>query len=91
MLAGARNPIIITKALGPRSRRGAGAGAARRDARARRSSGPVHTYVNFPQDHPLHAGFERAAHLGEADVILVVESDVPWYPAHQAPEPGDAR
>ena len=33
MLAGARNPIIITKAARPRSRRGARAGAARRDAR----------------------------------------------------------
>ena len=33
MLGAARNPIIITKAARPRSGRGAGAGAARRDAR----------------------------------------------------------
>jgi len=86
MLAGARNPIIITKALG-------------RDPSAvpvlvrlaETLGAPVfdqfHTYVNFPQDHALHGGFEAAPHLAEADAILVIESDVPWFPQMNRPKP----
>jgi len=85
MLAGARNPIIITKALG-------------RDPSAvpvlvrlaETLGAPVfdqfHTYVNFPQDHALHGGFEAAPHLAEADAILVIESDVPWFPQMNRPK-----
>jgi acetolactate synthase-1/2/3 large subunit len=93
MLAGARNPIVITKALG---RDPAAVPALVRFAET--LGAPVfdqfHTYVNFPQDHPLHAGFEPldgrfepAAHLSEADVILVLESDVPWFPQLNRPKP----
>jgi acetolactate synthase-1/2/3 large subunit len=46
-----------------------------------------HTYVNFPQDHALHAGFEAAPYLAEADAILVIESDVPWFPQMNRPKP----
>ncbi len=47
-----------------------------------------HTHLNFPQDHPLHGGFDAAPCFGQADAILVVESDVPWFPslAHPTPE-----
>src|SRR5207253_972410 len=44
-----------------------------------------HTYVNFPHDHPLHAGFDPAPYLGDADLVVVLESDVPWFPAVGAP------
>src|SRR6266849_99188 len=47
----------------------------------------AHTYVNFPQDHSLHGGFDPAPHLEEADAILVVESDVPWFPNLKRPKP----
>lgn len=46
-------------------------------------------YMNFPQDHPLHQGFEPGALVGGADVILAVESDTPWFP-NQAEPPHDA-
>jgi acetolactate synthase-1/2/3 large subunit len=93
ILAGARNPIVITKALG---RDPAAVPVLVRFAET--LGAPVfdqfHTYVNFPQDHPLHAGFEPldgrfepAAHLSEADVILVIESDVPWFPQMSQPKP----
>src|SRR5262252_8158042 len=77
ILAGARHPIIITKAVG-------------RDplavpalmALAECLGAPVfqdggHNYMNFPGDHPLHAGFDATPHLDEADVILVAEADAP--------------
>jgi acetolactate synthase-1/2/3 large subunit len=86
ILAGARNPIVIVKALG---RDPAAVPVLVRLAEA--LGAPVfdqfHTYVNFPQDHPLHGGFEAAPHLEEADAILVVESDVPWFPAMKSPKP----
>jgi acetolactate synthase I/II/III large subunit len=51
--------------------------------------------VNFPGDHPLHCGYqftptEQDAALARADVILVVDSDVPWIPASSRPAPGAA-
>jgi len=93
ILAGARNPIVITKAVG---RDPAAVPALVRFAET--LGAPVfdqfHTYVNFPQDHPLHAGFEPldgrfepAAHLSEADAIVVIESDVPWFPQMSRPKP----
>jgi acetolactate synthase I/II/III large subunit len=48
--------------------------------------------LNFPDDHPLHLGYqwnipEQNPVLAEADVILVLGSDVPWIPAHNRPDP----
>jgi acetolactate synthase-1/2/3 large subunit len=86
MLAAARNPIIITKAVGRDP------GAVPALVRLAEALGaPVfdqfHTYVNFPQDHALHGGFDAAPHLEESDAILVVESDVPWFPQMKRPRP----
>ncbi|HZR54709.1 MAG TPA: thiamine pyrophosphate-requiring protein [Streptosporangiaceae bacterium] len=46
--------------------------------------------VNFPADHPLHAGYQFTTRqqnpvLAQADVILVVDSDVPWIPVASRP------
>lgn len=52
------------------------------------------THVNFPQGHPLHVGFTQPSGtdpaLAEADVVLVIDADVPWYPALAKP-PADAQ
>jgi acetolactate synthase-1/2/3 large subunit len=90
ILANARNPIIITKAAG-------------RDPEAVPAlvklaetlgmpvwNGEGANYMNFPGDHPLWAGADAAPHLEDADVILVVEADAPWYPHLKSPRP-DAR
>ncbi len=86
ILASASNPLIIVKAAG----RDPGAVASLVEM-AEALGAPVfdqsHTYVNFPQDHPLHGGFDAASHLEDADAILVVESDVPWFPALKSPKP----
>src|SRR5262249_9029453 len=46
-------------------------------------------YVNFPSDHPLHAGWffgrQHYPAIAEADVVLVVDCDVPWYPSRARP------
>jgi acetolactate synthase-1/2/3 large subunit len=37
--------------------------------------------ANFPSDHPLHQGADPTPWLGEADVVLVLDHDVPYIPA----------
>ena len=51
--------------------------------------------VNFPGEHPLHAGYQFTTSaqnelLAEADVILVLDSYVPWIHATSRPSPGAA-
>jgi acetolactate synthase-1/2/3 large subunit len=45
-------------------------------------------YLNFPTDHPLHLGFDPMKYVPKADLILVIESDVPWFPIRTKPTPG---
>jgi acetolactate synthase-1/2/3 large subunit len=86
ILIAARNPIVIVKSSG----RDPGA-VAPLVALAESLGMPVfdqfHTHVNFPQDHGLHAGYDATAHLGEADVVVAIESDAPWFPKLRAPRP----
>ena len=86
LLAAARNPIILTKAAG-RDPRAVPALVKLAEALGAPVIDQFHTYVNFPQDHPLHAGFDATPYLDDADCIVAVESDVLWYPALKAPRP----
>jgi acetolactate synthase-1/2/3 large subunit len=50
----------------------------------------IPTYLDFPADHPLYLGNQvnapvRNAALEEADVVLVLDSDVPWIPTVTKP------
>jgi acetolactate synthase-1/2/3 large subunit len=47
-------------------------------------------YVNFPGDHPHHIGYRRNALVDEADLILMLDVDVPWIVSKVQPRP-DAR
>ena len=38
-------------------------------------------YVCLPGDHPMHLGYEPARAVQDADVIVTLESDVPWIPS----------
>ena len=86
-LAGAANPLAITSSLGRDPR----APEALVDL-ADRLGLPVAetwpTHLNFPRDHPMHQGFDAGALVGEADVVLAIESDTPWFPAHAEPPRG---
>ena len=44
-------------------------------------------YVNLPHDSPCHGGFMPAKALGEADVGLLVDVDVPWIPSDMPDNP----
>ena len=43
--------------------------------------------ANFPTSHPLHQGFDPAALLPAADVVLVLDHDVPYIPTRVQPAP----
>ena len=43
--------------------------------------------TNFPTSHPLHQGFQPAPFVETADLILVLDSDVPYIPTQVMPRP----
>jgi len=44
-------------------------------------------YLSIPCSSPNHAGYDATALLPDADLVLVVESDVPWLPDGVSPAP----
>jgi len=47
-------------------------------------------YLNFPANHPMHVGYhwntpKQNQILAEADLILILDSDVPWIPMINKP------
>jgi len=44
-------------------------------------------FLCLPTEHPLHSGFDPHPLLDDADLILVLEADVPWMPSLKAPPP----
>src|SRR5262249_41521198 len=42
-------------------------------------------YFSLPSSHPMNLGFEPARFVPDADVILVLECDVPWIASRTAP------
>ena len=88
-IADARNPIAVVQSLG-RQPQAVEALVQLAEAIGMPVVEQWHTYVNFPQDHFLHAGFDPQQHVQEADLILVIESDAPWFPRFAAPRPETA-
>jgi acetolactate synthase-1/2/3 large subunit len=88
-LVASRRPLVVTSYVGRRP------GAVQELVKLceRLSIGvleSVPTYANFPHDHALYLGSRwndprQEPHLSEADVVLVVDSDVPWIPVHGEP------
>jgi acetolactate synthase-1/2/3 large subunit len=46
---------------------------------------PASPFVSFPNTHDFHLGVSSAPYVKDRDVIVVVESDVPWYPFQGKP------
>ena len=89
LMASARMPVIITTSLGLDP--GATAALA---AFSDRYAVPVVQHVprcmSLPSDHRMHGGYDPAPWLQEADVVVVIESVVPWIPGNVGPR-ADAR
>lgn len=84
ILRGANNPLIITGRLGsdPTAVRAMVAFA---EAMTAPVVTPASPFVSFPNTHDFHLGVNSGPYVKDADVIVVVESDVPWYPAQGKP------
>jgi acetolactate synthase-1/2/3 large subunit len=84
-LAAAERPLIVAATL-PQNAVPALAHLAERCAI------PVVTHnprtVCLPSSHPMHFGFEPGALLTDADLVIVLDSDVPWIPHLQHPPAG---
>ncbi len=89
MLLAAESPLLITTRLG-RDPSAAEALVRLSDALAVPVVEFNPTHMNFPSSHPHHLGFDPAPFLSRSDVILVVESDVPWFPSRVSVN-GEAR
>ncbi len=80
MLAAAERPLIITSTSGRNAET-----VGHLVALAESFAIPVVVfsprYLCFPTNHPLHLGFAPDPFLPMADAVLVVDSDVPWFPS----------
>jgi acetolactate synthase I/II/III large subunit len=86
-LTASRRPIVVTTYLG----RNPEAVAALVELSDRIGVGVCEVspqYMNFPGDHPHHLSYRRNALVAEADLILMVDVDVPWIPTHARPAAG---
>ncbi|HYF20708.1 MAG TPA: thiamine pyrophosphate-requiring protein [Ramlibacter sp.] len=85
-LAQAQRPLVITADAG-RTR----AGFEALTALAEERGIPVVQYrprfLNLPSRSPANAGYDAAALLPAADLVLVLDADVPWLPGQSAPPP----
>jgi acetolactate synthase-1/2/3 large subunit len=86
-IAAAENPLIITANSGrdPRALE-ALARLAERWGIAVATQTP--RYLCLPTGHPMHMGFATGPLVGEADLIVVLEHDVPWMPSSEQPKAG---
>ncbi len=86
LLGNAQHPLLITASGGrtPESARAI-------EQLAQTLAVPVVHYrprhLALSTEHPMHCGWDPHALLKEADVVLVVECDVPWIPKEGKPKP----
>jgi acetolactate synthase-1/2/3 large subunit len=84
-IAAAERPLVVTSVLPADAVHSLG-------ALAERCAIPVITHnprsVCLPSSHHMHFGYEPGALLAEADLVISLESDVPWIPHLQHPPAG---
>ncbi|WP_434106106.1 thiamine pyrophosphate-requiring protein [Paraburkholderia caffeinilytica] len=88
-LAAAERPLIIASGIG-RTLAEVEALALLAEQAAIPVVTPQPRYVCLPYDHPMHLGYEARSALADADLVLVVECDVPWILELEGP-PATAR
>ncbi len=84
-IAAAERPLIVTGALPADA-------VPALEQLAERGAIPVVSHnprtVCLPSSHTMHFGFEPGALLADSDLVIVLESDVPWIPSVQHPPAG---
>jgi len=84
LLATARQPLVVTRSAG---RDPAAVAVLVRlvDLLGAPVFDPLPTHLNVPQDHARYLPVDPGPFLEGADVVVVVESDVPWTPKRHRP------
>ena len=86
-IAKAERPLVIT--AGPGTDDAAVAALAKL---AERAAIPVASHnarsVALPSSHPMNAGYDSGPLVADADLIIVIENDAPWYPRVEGPAAG---
>ena len=86
LLAAANRPLIITSMAGADPK-----GPALLSAVANKFAIPVISHIPkrlcISTNDPMHLGFDPDPHLPDADLILLVDCDVPWIPIRAEPGP----
>lgn len=83
-LAEAKRPLLITNRLGAETK------AVPLLIKAVELHGfgvvtPEDFYLSFPTTHALHLGLKHGAALSEADLVVVLDTEVPWFPLENGP------
>ncbi|HTS90628.1 MAG TPA: thiamine pyrophosphate-requiring protein [Stellaceae bacterium] len=80
----AERPLVIASNSGEQP-----AGVAALARLAERAALPVveqnPRFLCLPSSHAMHQGYQPGPLLKEADLVLVIEADVPWIPAQESP------
>jgi acetolactate synthase-1/2/3 large subunit len=84
LVARAEFPVILTSNLG-RDRAAVAVLAALAERHAIPVIQPHASCTNLPASHPMNLGHAGVELLGKADVIVVADCEVPWYPRYFAP------
>jgi acetolactate synthase-1/2/3 large subunit len=83
-IAGAKSPLIITAASGREA-----AGVTALAQLAERFALAVVAFnqrtMALPAGHPMHQGFQPRPLIEAADLVIVLDCDVPWIPALEGP------
>ncbi len=85
-IAAAERPLIITSVAGEPAT--VAAFAKLTESCAIPLTGQNARVVALPTSHPMHFGFDPTALVPDADLIVVIECDVPWYPTLVQPKAG---
>jgi acetolactate synthase I/II/III large subunit len=86
-VAAARMPLVVTGGVG-RDPAAAEALAAVADRFAIPVVTQVPRYMCLPASHPMHYGYASGPAVAEADLVIVIDSDVPWIPRTDRLKPG---
>jgi acetolactate synthase I/II/III large subunit len=84
LIAAAELPLIVTSSVG-RVPAAVGALAALAEAFALPVVQAEPRDMNLATDHPMHLGYDVGALLAKADVVIVIDSVVPWMPRNHQP------
>jgi acetolactate synthase-1/2/3 large subunit len=86
LIAKAEFPVIVTSSVG-RVPQAVSALAALAQAFALPVVQAEARDMNLPSDHPMHLGHDPGLLLPKADVVVAIDSVVPWMPRNHQPRP----